>query len=257
MVHDNEPGGNPISRLINSIKSGRAPLPIIGGLAALVVVGIIIVVVALTAGRGGDGDDNDQASGGLRTAQPSAEATADLSRPTAEAAANLTSISEGDRVSIRAIGVDARMTYRAVGADGVMPNPAGPDDIAYYDFSAWPRKGGSGGSGNMILAGHVDSGRKACKNGTVQPPCEAVLWDLNNLGVGDEIKVTLSGVTFTYNVTSNEPVNARTGPWDQIVSTTATPSLTMITCGGDFNRETGEYDSRQVLTATFVNQVPA
>jgi hypothetical protein len=271
MVQDNEPG-NPLERLIANIKSGRVPLPLIGGLAALVVIGIIAVGVALSSG-GGDGDNNDTAatgstgglntprvtptsgSGGLQTAQPTPEATADLNQPTAEAQ-NLTSIEEGDKLIIPSIGVDAPLTYRSVGLDGVMPNPEGPDDIAYYDFSAWPGKGGSGGNGRVLLAGHVDSGREACKNGTVPPPCQAVLWDLNTLTVGTEIQVVFSDVTYKYQVTANEPVDAATGPWEQIVSSTATPSLAIITCGGDFNRETGEYDKRQVVTATFVSQEP-
>ena len=116
MVQDNEPG-NPLERLIANIKSGRVPLPLIGGLAALVVIGIIVVGVALSSG-GGDGDNNDTAatgstgslntpratatssSGGLQTAQPTPEATADLNQPTAEAQ-NLTSIEDGDKLGLR------------------------------------------------------------------------------------------------------------------------------------------------------------
>jgi hypothetical protein len=253
MAQDNPSGGG----LLDSIKSGRAPLPVIGGLAALVVVGIIFVVVALGGGGGDDDGDNGNvvagatptaSSGGLQTAAPTVEATIDLARPTA-VAQNLTSVAPGDRMVISKIGVDAPLTYRSVGPDGVMPNPEGSDDIAYYDFSAWPGKGGAPGAGNTVLAGHVDSGSKPCKNGTVPPPCQAVLWDLHNLKVGDEIQVVVSGKTTTYVVKSNQPVSAANGPWNDIVSSTQTPSLTIITCGGDFNRVTREYTDRQVLVA--------
>ena len=62
-----------------------------------------------------------------------------------------------------------------------MPNPNGSDDVAYYNFSAWPGKGGAPGQGgNSVFAGHVDSGRAPCKNGTVPPPCEAVFWDIGS-----------------------------------------------------------------------------
>ena len=252
MAQDNQSGGG----LLDSIKSGRAPLPVIGGLAALVVIGIIFVAVALGGGGGGDGDGNavvgatpTASSGGLQTAAPpTVEATIDLARPTA-VAENLTSVGAGDRLVIAKFGVNAPLTYRSVGVDGVMPNPEGSDDIAYYDFSAWPGKGGRPGAGNAVYAGHVDSGAKACKNGTVPPPCQAVLWDLNNLRVGDEIQVVASGQTLTYAVKSNQPINATTGPWDTIVSSTQTPTITIITCGGDFNRETREYTNRQVVVA--------
>jgi hypothetical protein len=250
MAQDNQPGGG----LLDSIRSGRLPLPVIGGLAALVVIGIIFVVVAL-GGGGGDGDGKTAAgatptasSGGLQTAGATVEATIAPDRPTA-VAQNLTSIGPGDRLVIPKVGVDAPLTYRSVGPDGVMPNPEGSDDIAYYDFSAWEGKGGAPGAGNAIFAGHVDSGSKPCKNGTVPPPCQAVLWDLNNLKVGDEIQVVVSGKTYTYAVVANQPVNAASGPWGDIVSSTQTPSITIITCGGDFNRQTREYSNRQVLVA--------
>jgi len=250
MAQDNHSGGG----LLDSIKSGRAPLPVIGGLAALVVIGIIFVAVAL-GGGGGDGNGNTAvgatptaSSGGLQTSEPTVEATIDLARPTT-AAENLTSVGSGDRLVIAKFGVNAPLTYRSVGLDGVMPNPEGSDDIAYYDFSAWPGKGGRPGAGNAVYAGHVDSGAKPCKNGTVPPPCQAVLWDLNNLRVGDEIQMVVGGQTLTYAVKSNQPVSATSGPWDQIVSSTQTPTITIITCGGDFNRETREYTNRQVVVA--------
>lgn len=248
----------------------KAPLPVIGGAAALVVIAIIIVGVALSSGggddnttgvTGGSGGIVAQRSptptavhGGLQTAQPTPQATADLTQPTA-VAENLNAID--GRFRIPKFNVDAPLTYRAVGTDGIMPNPEGPDDVAYYDFSAWPGKGGRPGAGNPVFAGHVDSGREPCDNGTEPPPCTAVLWDLNNLALGDEIHLVVDGTLYKYAVTSNEPVDAASGPWDQIVSATAEPSLTIITCGGDFNRETGEYDKRQVVKASFMGEEPA
>jgi LPXTG-site transpeptidase (sortase) family protein len=263
-MQDNGSGG-PNNNLFDKIRSGQLPLPLIGGLATAIVVGIIIVAVAL--GSGGSNDNNTATtsgssggrpasaasptsiSGGLQTSQPTTEATIDLARETAEAP-NLTQLTSGDRIIISKIGVNAPLTYRKVDLDGVMPNPDGPDDVAYYDFSSWPGKGGAPGQGgNSIFAGHVDSGTKACDNGSKPPPCTAVLWDLNQLHIGDEIDVQINGKMIKYKVTSNQPINANSGPWDQIVSATATESLTIITCGGDFNRDTHEYNNRQVLTA--------
>ena len=245
----------------------KAPLPIIGGVAALIVIGIIIVGVAMSSGGGDDepsavtgstgttGPSPTSASGGLQTAQPTAVATADLTQPTSEAE-SLSSLPENSRFVIPRFNVDAPLTYRAVGSDGVMPNPAGPDDVAYYDFNAWEGKGGQPALGNAVFSGHVDSGHEPCQNGTVPPPCTAVLWDLNNLALGDEVQVIVGDTLYRYSVTSNEPVHATEGPWDQIVSATTNPTLTIITCGGDFNRETGEYDHRQVVKAEFVGEEP-
>src|SRR5687767_6672547 len=116
MAQDNHSGGG----LLHSIKS--APFPVIGGLAALVVIGIIFVAVALSGGGDGDGDGNTAAgatptasSGGLQTSEPTVEATIDPARPTAAAAENLTSVGPGDRLVIPKFGVDAPLTYRSVG----------------------------------------------------------------------------------------------------------------------------------------------
>ena len=228
------------------------------GTALAVVLLAMALLAAACGGVGGGktkGPDRSLApaeSGGLQASvTPVVEGAVDLTaRPTAVAAENLTSVGPGDRFVISKFGVDAPLTYRKVGKDGQMPNPDGPDDVAYYDFSEWPGLGGGPGKGgNAVFAGHVDSGQKACKNGTVKPPCQAVLWDLNGLKVGDEIEVRVSGQSFKYRVTSNQPVPAATGPWDQIVTATAQESITIITCGGDFNRETREYSNRQVVVA--------
>lgn len=253
----NPPGNqNPLQTLIRQIRSGQLPLPLLGGIAAAVVVGIILVVVALGSG----GDDGEPTvvrptaeSGGLQTSRPTPQATIDLARPTAQPTGHWTTVGADFRFVIPRFNVDAPVTYRSVPPSGVMPNPEGPDDVAYYDFSGFDHYGGAPGlGGNAVFSGHVDSGSKPCKNGTVPPPCEAVFWDLHRLELGDIIEVHANGEVFRYEVTSNQPVPAslNDGTWDQIVSSTEEETLTLITCGGDFNRETREYTNRQVVTAT-------
>lgn len=243
---------------------GRPPLPLIGGLIAAVLVGIVIIFVALSGG--GNDEPNtvvvgtnvvlstatpaEGASGGLATGVPIAEATIDLTVPTVGVTENLDSVGDGDRLVVPLYGIEAPLTLRTVGQDGVMANPDGPDDVAYYNFSNWPGKGGAPGlGGNAVFAGHVDSGTKACDNGTIPPPCQAVFWDISALRLGDEVQVHIDGVIYRYSVTSNQSVVAATAPWDQIVSATEQETITLITCGGDFNRVTREYTNRQVVVA--------
>jgi sortase (surface protein transpeptidase) len=80
------------------------------------------------------------------------------------------------------------------------------------------------------------------------PPCAAVFWDLAKLNLEDEIDVTVEGVTFRYSVTSNEAVG-EDASWASIFATTVDESITVVTCGGDFNPQTRNYDKRQVVTA--------
>ncbi len=268
MVHNSSTGDqqpdppgnqNPLQSLLQQIRSGQLPLPLLAGIAAVVVVGIILLVVALSGGK----DDAEPVaaarptseSGGLLTVQPTPEATIDLTRPTAQPTGHWTEIGPDFRFVIERFGIDAPLTYRPVPTSGEMPNPNGPDDVAYYDFSDFSNYGGAPGlGGNAVFAGHVDSGSRPCNNGTVPPPCEAVLWNLNLLQVGDSIEIHANGDVFMYEVTSNQPVPASLadGTWDQIVSSTEQETLTVITCGGNFNRETREYTNRQVVTATRV-----
>jgi hypothetical protein len=260
----NPPGNdNPIQALIQQIRSGQLPLPLIGGIAAVVVIGLILIVVAL--GSGGGDDDTTATrptplSGGLQTAQPTPQATIDLARPTATGVGHWNEVKADYMLMIPKFNVEAPLTYRQVPNSGALPDPDGPDDIAYYDFSAYNENastnlgGAPGLGGNAVFAGHVDSGHKACQNGTVPPPCQAVLWDLNELAVGDTIEIHADGEIYRFEVMTNEPVPAslNDGTWDRIVASTETEMLTIITCGGDFNRATGEYDNRQVLTAARV-----
>jgi hypothetical protein len=244
MVQGNEPGGTGLRKYLND----RRALPILGGVAALIV--LVIVVVLVVSGGGGD---NNSLHAGLATAEPPAEATIDLNRQVIAEAKNLnlSQLGPDDRFMIPKIAVDAPLTLKTVGSDGQMPDPDGPDDIAYYDFSAWAGLGGAPGvGGNGVFAGHIDSGRKACKNGTKKPPCEAVLWDMPRLKPGDEIQVRISGQTYKYQVKTNESVNASSAAWDQIVSSTVEDTITVITCIGEF--KAGEYNKRQVITAVKV-----
>jgi len=243
-------------------------MPLIG--AAVVVVVVIVAVVILLAGGGGSSSSSAGSnvaiqpagpsgeSGGLASGLPTAVATLDLTRPTVVPTIDPSAPkpgAAGDMLVISKIGVNAPLSYKPVGVDGVMPNPNGPDDVAVYDFAQyWPGHGGVPGyGGNVILAGHVDWGSThgvGCKNNTKPAPCEAVLWDLGKLGVGDQIQIVASGKTYTYKVTSNSPVDPVSGDWGTIVSSTAQETVTLITCTGDFNPVTHEYDHRQVVTAT-------
>jgi hypothetical protein len=252
------------------------PLAIIAGLIAVVALGAITVTLAMSGGSGNNDPaseskasqtESSSANAGPDVA-PTIEATAVPATPTPEppppptptpeppapaAAApstveSLTSVGSGDRLVISRFGVSAPITVKTVGKDGQMPNPAGEDDVAYYNFSNWPGYGGAPGKGNAVFAGHVDSGFAPCKYGTVPPPCTAVLWDLSKISIGDVIEIRLGGTTYRYSVVSSRSV-PEASDWGPIVAATAKPTVTVITCGGDFNAATHSYDHRQVVKA--------
>jgi LPXTG-site transpeptidase (sortase) family protein len=143
----------------------------------------------------------------------------------------------GQRLVIPSIGVDASFSMKQVGTDGQMPNPDGPTDVAYYDFSQWPGMGGlPGKGGNVVLAGHVDYINYG----------PAVFWRLHELAAGDMIDVTLDdGTSATYRVEFNKQIEVGDADWSSIVQATADESITLITCGGEF--EAGHYNNRQIV----------
>jgi LPXTG-site transpeptidase (sortase) family protein len=143
----------------------------------------------------------------------------------------------GDRLIIPKIGVDAPFTYKVVPDSGQMPNPNGPEDIAYYDFSGWAGMGGVPGlGGNVVLAGHVDY----INHGP------AVFWELDTLAVGDRVQIRLKdGTIIEYAIEFNKHIAATEADWEAIVAGTAEESITLITCGGEFSA--GHYSDRQIL----------
>lgn len=150
----------------------------------------------------------------------------------------------GQQLIISTIGVDAPLTIKTVGADGRMPNPNGPEDVAWYDFGSFAGVGGvPGKGGNSVFSGHVDYRNYG----------PAVFWRLRELQAGDLIQVLTAEGTITYEVRWNRTADANTAPWNQIVASTATESLTLITCAGQFDPNLRQYDQRQIVWAVRVS----
>ena len=139
------------------------------------------------------------------------------------------------RIKAPSIGVDAPIVTLGLDAKGIMADPPDPVSVVWYDFSAHP-----GYAGNVVLAGHVDYHNYG----------PAVFWNLRRLTVGDRVHVTLQdGTTYTYQVASLAYYDAATAPVGEIVGKTPAETLTLITCGGTFDRRAGDYDKRLVVRA--------
>ena len=129
--------------------------------------------------------------------------------------------------------------------DGVMENPTGPWVVSWYKQTAE-----LGESGNVVMAGHVDYW-------DVGP---AVFFNLKELVDGDEIRVTgEDGSDYAYAVEWVETFDVADLTSEtiaDIVGPTSEQSLTLITCGGEFDYATGEYLSRMVVRAQLADGAP-
>jgi len=265
MHNDSESGF--LSRLRNNetlrrLTGGRPELLIFGA-PVLAIAVIVVAVIAVTMSGGGSGEKNARAAAtptgspavartatalgantpganaGLKTpipfSQGNALSEADLSaRGTGEPGRG---DFPGSRLVIDKLKINAPFSNKFVGEDGQMPNPDGPSDVAYYDFSDWPGLGGvPGKGGNVVLAGHVDYINYG----------PAVFWRLHELEPGDSIEIQLAdGSSQKYRVEFNKQIQVGDADWTGIVQATADESITLITCGGQF--EAGHYSNRQIV----------
>ncbi len=139
-------------------------------------------------------------------------------------------------------GIDAPIEIGAI-AEGVMLDPSGPWVVSWYEGL-----GKIGEGGNIVMAGHVDYY-------TVGP---AVFWNVRDLVPGDIVRlVGEDGQSYEYAVEWMQQYNVLTDLTPQviqndIVGDTGQESLTLITCGGDFDPTTATYNQRWVLRANLV-----
>lgn len=142
------------------------------------------------------------------------------------------------QISIDTIGVNADVEATDI-ENGVMTNPTGPWVVAWYRQTA-----SLGEQGNVVLAGHVDYW-------DVGP---SVFFDVRNLVAGDIVTlVAEDGRAYDYAVDWSETYDIAaltSGTLQDVVSATDVPSVTLITCGGEFDYVNGEYLSRMVVRGT-------
>lgn len=159
------------------------------------------------------------------------------------------------RIRIPFIGVDAPVGASVVGggSGAQMGVPEGPATVFWYDLSAWDEfgYGGAPGAGrNAIFSGHVDLASYV-PYADVNYSGPAVFSDLDQLTPGDQIIVEVNGETLEYAVTWKEQVDAgNTTRWGEIWSgDVAVDSITLYTCGGEFNFAEASYIDRVVIRA--------
>jgi hypothetical protein len=177
-------------------------------------------------------------STGARRPGPVILAATSVAAPTPEHVEGVAPIA----LQVDSVGVDAPIELGDV-VDGIMQDPSGPWVVSWYE-----PLGKIGEGGNTVMAGHVDYWN-------VGP---AVFWDVRYLPEGDVIRVVgEDGKNYEYAVqwTQSYMADQLTPEVIQqdIVGDTDQETLTLITCGGDFNPDTGEYNQRWVVRANLIS----
>lgn len=138
------------------------------------------------------------------------------------------------QVLIPAIDVEADLVGVGLEADGAMQVPD-------FGLAGWYTEGPRPGhAGPSVIAAHVDS--KAGPD---------VFYRLDDLARGDEIHVVYdSGDKVTFFVDSSEQTPKDDLPVDTIWPATSERLLTLVTCGGQFDRATGHYRDNVIVYAS-------
>lgn len=133
--------------------------------------------------------------------------------------------------------VDAPVEVSEI-VDGEMKAPTGPWVVGWYRES-----GRLGEADNIVMAGHLDYWGVG----------KAVFYHLGALKKDDQIEIIADDdqhYRFTVEwVRTIKTANAGPDAIRQVVGKTADERLTLITCGGDFDKDTREYEERIVVRA--------
>ena len=128
-------------------------------------------------------------------------------------------------------------------ADGALGAPTGPDEVGWYQFGPAP-----GNQGNVLLDGHVD-----WTDRTTGIPRGAVFYQLRSLGVGNQIVFTDGTAQAVYQVAKHRRYRFDDPAGVDVLQPTDDSRLTLITCGGTFDRASRSYDQRDVVIALRVS----
>jgi LPXTG-site transpeptidase (sortase) family protein len=136
------------------------------------------------------------------------------------------------QIDIPTIGTHAAVVPLGETADGSMQAPEDPDTVGWFQPGVQV-----GVPGNALLDGHVDWGGRL-----------RVFGLLSQLQPGDAFDITTSnGDVLTYHVTWTRFYDADSAPLDEIFQQTNDEEVTLITCGGAFDRSVHMYVGRWVV----------
>lgn len=237
---------------------------LIGGRRTLAVVAVLLAVggcVALVMGASGrSGPPAPPVAAGRRitssrTADPPRTASASRRAPATHGPAPahrarpslaprqsglVMAASTPTELSIPVLGVTSRLLELGLNPDGTAQVPPLSEVglAGWYRFSAAP-----GAAGSAVLLGHVDSAASGA----------GVFYGLGSLTPGDEVDVVRAdGSTAVFRVDDVREYAKSSFPTSSVYGSTSYPSLRLVTCGGRFDRSTGNYLDNIVAFASLV-----
>ncbi len=142
------------------------------------------------------------------------------------------------RLRIPAIGVNALVNPVAVDPKtNDFAVPPSVDQVGWYRFGP----GVTATAGSVVIAGHVDAADQGA----------GAFFKLRDLDPGDPVEVVRpDGTVMRFTVVAREIYEKKEIPLDRYFARDGALRLTLITCGGPFDRATGHYRDNVVVTAS-------
>ena len=141
------------------------------------------------------------------------------------------------QVDIPTLGVSSRLEDLALDSAGVMEVPQDPALAGWFTPAPPP-----GTTGVSVIAGHVTWDQEP-----------AVFFRLGELRPGDRVTVDRAdGVTAVFEVTRIGEFAKDAFPTEQVYQAVDSPSLRLITCGGQYDEATARYLSNVIVWADLV-----
>ncbi len=120
--------------------------------------------------------------------------------------------------------------------DGVLGVPENIADVGWWTGSVAP----GSAHGTTVIDGHVDSAASG----------DGALFRLRVLAAGDPVKITTTAdTTVTYRVYARRIYAKHQALPPDLFTTTGSPRLVLITCGGPFDSATRSYEDNVVVFA--------
>ena len=141
------------------------------------------------------------------------------------------------RVRIPRIGITAPILATGLDKQKSMQIPEDITKVGWYKLGVAP----GSPQGSAVLVAHRD--------GVVQG--HGVFYSIGSLNLGDRIFVTNSlGENLKYKVVAREMIPKAVLPTKELFAVNGAPRLTLISCGGYYNKSRGGYQDNIVVTAT-------
>jgi len=167
---------------------------------------------------------------------PAALAATAPATATAVAASDPGNVAPPARIRLPSLGVDTAVVAVGVDARGEMAVPEDVKETGWYRFGPAP----GSATGSSVVSGHVDDKLQG----------RGAFYRLVDLAVGDPVVVTTAaGADLAFRVSAVRRIPKSTLPVDELFARDGPPHLTLVTCGGAFDRALGSYRDNVVVTA--------